>query len=193
MADTKISDETAAGTLTGAELIPGVQGGANVKMTSANVASIVVSRARVPFAEQGSAPSSVANESQLFALEVGGRTELQTRASDGEITMLTRVRVRTGITSAFTFGDGDEIIYLSTASGAVIGTLPNPANHAGRQFLVWKTNTGTNKWSIARYASESINAVAASYDAPGSATAYVGCWHISCDGTNWFVSGGAIS
>lgn len=37
MADTKISDETSAGTLTGAELIPAVQGGSNVKLTPSSM------------------------------------------------------------------------------------------------------------------------------------------------------------
>lgn len=37
MADTKISNETPAGALSGNELIPGVQGGANVKMTPAQI------------------------------------------------------------------------------------------------------------------------------------------------------------
>lgn len=37
MADTKISDETSAGTLTGAELIPAVQSGSNVKLTPSSI------------------------------------------------------------------------------------------------------------------------------------------------------------
>ena len=37
MADTKISDETSAGTLTGSELIPAVQAGSNVKLTPSSI------------------------------------------------------------------------------------------------------------------------------------------------------------
>jgi len=40
MADTKISNMTAAGTLTGAELVPLVQGGNNVKSTTAAIAAL---------------------------------------------------------------------------------------------------------------------------------------------------------
>ena len=39
MADTKISALTAASALTGAELVPGVQSGNNVKVTPSNVAA----------------------------------------------------------------------------------------------------------------------------------------------------------
>lgn len=43
MADTKISDETAAGTLTGAELVLAVQGGANVRTTTGAIAALTSS------------------------------------------------------------------------------------------------------------------------------------------------------
>jgi hypothetical protein len=142
--------------------------------------------------QAGSAPTATTDVVKFYAVATGGRAEPFVFLEDSEDIPLTRCTVRSITASTFTFDNKDETIFASTASNAITGTLPTPANHTGRMFLVWKTNTGTNKITLARAASESINGVAASYDLPGSETAAIGVWHIICDGTNWYVSGGAV-
>lgn len=142
--------------------------------------------------QAGSAPTASSDLVKFYAVATGGRAEPFVFLEDSEDIPLTRCTVRSITASTFTFDNKDETIFASTASNAITGTLPTPANHTGRMFLVWKTNTGTNKITLARAASESINGVAASYDLPDSATAAIGVWHIICDGTNWYVSGGAV-
>ncbi len=129
MADTKISDEAAAGTLTGAELIPGVQGGANVRTTTADIAGVVVSRARVPLTEQGSAPSAVANEAQLYALDVSGVTHFYARLSDG-----TSVRLTGTATAAAALG--------RAASAGTLGSVAN-ADHVHDGTLITMSSVVT--------------------------------------------------
>jgi hypothetical protein len=46
MPDTKTSDESSAAALSGSELIRGVQGGANVKITAAQIATLANSSTR---------------------------------------------------------------------------------------------------------------------------------------------------
>lgn len=193
MADTKISNESAAATLTGAELVLAVQSSANVRTTTGAIAALAPTSKPVWSIEQaGSAPTATTDVVKLYAVAVGGRAEPFVFLEDSEDVPLTRCTVRSITAATFTFDNKDETIFASTASNAITGTLPTPANHEGRMFLVWKTNTGTNKITLARAASESINGTAASYDLPGSDTAARGSWHIICDGTNWYVSGGAI-
>lgn len=97
------------------------------------------------------------------------------------------------VTSNTTLSGKDLSVFVSTASGAVTLTLPSPAGrHAGRQFSITKTNTGTNKIVLARNGSESINGAASSLDPlPGSDAADYGRWHVVSDGTNWWVTGGS--
>lgn len=76
----------------------------------------------------------------------------------------------------------DRYVFVDTATlgGNVTLTLPSPTGrNAGRTFVITRTNSsGTNKITLARAASESINGVAASFDLPGSATAAYGRWHV---------------
>jgi len=143
--------------------------------------------------EAVAAPSSVANTAKLFALEVGGRTEPQVMCSDGEKVQLTRTSVRAVTSATDTLSAHDETVLCSTASNNIALTPPNPANHAGRMYLIWKTNAAsTNKITFKLYGSEKINGTVADYDLPGSNTAARGAWHVVCDGTDWYISGGAI-
>lgn len=82
----------------------------------------------------------------------------------------------------------DRQVFVDTTAGVVDLTLPSPIDDgAGRQFTITKTNTGTNKITLIRDGSENINGAAASFDLPGSDAAVIGRWHISSDGTDWWV------
>lgn len=96
------------------------------------------------------------------------------------------------VTSNTTLPSKDRSMFVSTGSGVVTLTLPAPTGkNAGRQFSITKTNTGTNKITLARNASESINGSAADLDLPGSDDADYGRWHVVSDGTNWWATGGS--
>lgn len=96
------------------------------------------------------------------------------------------------VTANTTLPSKDRSMFVDTGSGAVTLTLPSPTGrNAGRQFSITKTNTGTNKITLARNASESINGSAANLDLPGSTDADYGRWHVVSDGTNWWVTGGS--
>jgi hypothetical protein len=83
----------------------------------------------------------------------------------------------------------DKSLFVDTTGGVVTLTLPDPtAQGLGRKFVITKTNTGTNKITLARDAAENINGVAASFDLPGSATAARGRWLVISDGTDWWVT-----
>ena len=98
--------------------------------------------------------------------------------------------VSTGGYAALTspvFGTGNSIdgatdVYIRTTAGGVVTLtvtdLSNP-----RVFVVVKTNTGTNKITLACDAAWSINngAAGASLDLAGSANAAIGMWTIVCD------------
>jgi hypothetical protein len=112
-------------------------------------------------------------------------------AGDAHWIRVDAVRVQS-ITSNTTLPQKDTTCFVSTASGVVTLTLPTPADDGqGRQFSITKTNTGTNKITLARNASESINGSAANLDLPGSTDADYGRWHVVSDGTNWWVTGGS--
>lgn len=87
----------------------------------------------------------------------------------------------------------DAIILVDTTASAVTltappnGTLGNTGNNTGRQYLIIKTNTGTNKITLARASGVNVNGANANLDLPGSATAAIGRWHSVNDGTNWWV------
>lgn len=122
-----------------------------------------------------------------------GRLFLQagTDAGDSWWIRADAVRVQS-ISSNTTLPGKDTSCFVNTGSGAVTLTLPSPADDGeGRQFSITKTNTGTNKITLARSASESINGSAANLDLPGSDDADYGRWHVVSDGTNWWVTGGS--
>lgn len=97
------------------------------------------------------------------------------------------------VTGNTTLPSKDHSLFVSTASGAVTVTLPDPTGrNAGRQFSITKTNTGTNKIVLARHGSESINGAASNLDPlTGSDAADYGRWHVVSDGTDWWVTGGS--
>lgn len=96
------------------------------------------------------------------------------------------------VTSNTTLPSKDRSMFVDTGSGAVTLTLPAPTGkNSGRQFSITKTNTGTNKITLARNASENINGSAANLDLPGSDDADYGRWHVVSDGTNWWATGGS--
>lgn len=82
----------------------------------------------------------------------------------------------------------DTQAFVDTTGGVSSVTLPDPTgSNTGRQFSITKINTGTNKITLVRAGSEKINTVAASYDLPGSELGALGRWHVSSDGTDWWV------
>jgi hypothetical protein len=188
MADTKISNEAAAATLTGAELVLAVQSSANVRTTAAAIAGVIVSRTRVPLTE-GAAPSAVSNEVQLYAATAGGRGEPNAMLEDSVAIPLSRTP-RRSVSASDSFAARDEIVWVT--ANTIDMTLPSPTNHDGRQYLVIKSHAGANAITLVRTGSESINGTASSFVLTGSGSAARGEWHITTDGTNWIVSGGTI-
>lgn len=87
----------------------------------------------------------------------------------------------------------DCIALVDTTSGAVTltvpanGTLGNTGNNTGRQYLIIKKNTGTNKVTLARASGVNVNGANANLDLPGSASAAIGRWHAVSDATDWWV------
>lgn len=76
--------------------------------------------------------------------------------------------------------------FVTTVGGVAALKLPTPI--PGRQGLIQKINTDTNKITLTRNAAENINGVSASYDLPGSELAQTGRWHYICDPSgNWWV------
>ncbi len=76
--------------------------------------------------------------------------------------------------------------FVTTAGGVAVLQLPTPI--PGRQGLLQKVNTGTNKITLARNGTEQINGAGASYDLPGSELAQTGRWHYICNPSgNWWV------
>lgn len=83
----------------------------------------------------------------------------------------------------------DAQLFVDTTGGDVALTLPNPVvQGAGRRFKIVKTNTGTGKITLTRYAAENINGAAADLDLPGSGGAAIGTWDVSSDGTDWWAT-----
>lgn len=108
-------------------------------------------------------------------------------AADGRWVRLDAVDVLT-LSADATLPAKDRQVFVTTAGGVVNLTLPRPTDDgAGRQFVITKTNTDANKITLVRHGAENINGVAASYDLPGSDAAAIGRWHVSSDGTNWWV------
>lgn len=82
--------------------------------------------------------------------------------------------------------ENDVAAFVTTVGG--VASLPLPEPVPGRQGLVAKTNTDTNKITLVRHGSEQINGVSADYDLPGSELAQIGRWHFICDPSgNWWV------
>jgi len=190
MADTKISDEAAAGTLTGAELVPAVQGGANVQTTTGAIAALASISATVWSIEQaGSAPTATTDVVKLYAVAVGGRAEPSLFLEDSVVVPVTRTP-RRSVSASDSFAARDEIVWVT--ANTINLTLPSPTNHDGRQYLVIKSHAGANAITLVRTGSESINGTAASFVLTDSGSAARGEWHITTDGTNWIVSGGTI-
>jgi hypothetical protein len=122
-----------------------------------------------------------------------GRLYLQSGNDAGDAWWIRADAVRVqSISSNTTLPGKDTTCFVNTGSGVVTLTLPSPTDDGeGRQFCITKTNTGTNKITLARHASESINGSAANLDLPGSSDADYGRWHVVSDGTNWWVTGGS--
>jgi hypothetical protein len=70
MPDTKTSDESSAAALSGSELIRGVQGGANVKITAAQIATLANSSTRA-VANGGTGATSAATARTALGLAIG--------------------------------------------------------------------------------------------------------------------------
>lgn len=82
------------------------------------------------------------------------------------------------------------IIHVDDTAERIDLTLPDPASR--RAFTVKKIAGNTNGIRLVRHGSEKIETAAASYDLPGSTTAYSTssplAWLVYSDGTDWFVA-----
>ena len=140
-------------------------------------------------AQQGSAPTATTDVVKVYAVAVGGRAEPSLFLEDSVVVPVTRTPRRSTSTST-SFEARDEIVWVT--ANAINLTLPSPTNHDGRQYLVIKSHAGANAITLVRTGSESINGTAASFVLTASGDAAIGEWHITTDGTNWIVSGGAL-
>lgn len=95
----------------------------------------------------------------------------------------------TVVTSSITLSASHQVLLVDTTSGAVNITLPSVVSGSPRHWLVKKTNTGTNKITLVRAASEQIEGAVANLDLPGSDTSGSRpAWTlIRDDSGNWWV------
>lgn len=97
------------------------------------------------------------------------------------------------VSSSRAITSADRILAVSTASAAVVLTLPNPASEGVADFMVKKTNTGANSITLRPHVTSgsgpSIEGGAAGADfmLVGSDSASRGQWYFFTDGTNWWV------
>jgi hypothetical protein len=103
-----------------------------------------------------------------------------------------RRRLVTTITTSQTLDAATEIAHVSTASGAVSLTLPNPA--IAYDFAVKKTNTGTNGITLVPHDTSGSGptieggSAGASLVLSGSTSAARGYWYLYSDGGNWWLA-----
>lgn len=95
--------------------------------------------------------------------------------------------IRALVTATFACTAADIVIPISTAAGAVLATLPDPAQFIGRAVLYKKTTTDANTISAVPFGSELIDDVAGNYLCPGSASAMKLAFGFVSNGTNWRV------
>lgn len=81
------------------------------------------------------------------------------------------------------------VIQVNDTAGRVDLTLPDPASL--RAFRIDKIAGATNGIRLIRHGMEKIRTVAASYDLPGSTTAFAAAkpqgWDVYSDGVDWWV------
>ena len=78
----------------------------------------------------------------------------------------------------------DEVLRVDTASGNLTITLPDPVSK--RKFVIVKVNAGANTISLARFGTEKIMNVAATYALPNSNALTYPSWTVYSDGTDWW-------
>jgi hypothetical protein len=83
----------------------------------------------------------------------------------------------------------DMEIDVNNASNSVVVTAPPPAAFQCRSFRIKKVNLtgGAYSISLARYGTESIEGVAATYVLPGSDDSGLRAWEFVSNGTNWYL------
>ncbi len=86
-------------------------------------------------------------------------------------------------TANYTLVSTDDVVLADTTSTAITLTLPAAASNTGKQFIIVKTNSGTNLVTLDGNASETIN---------GQTTLKMGAQYASIkiisNGTNWLIS-----
>lgn len=118
---------------------------------------------------------------------IAGRITI--RAAGVATASATAVAVSSVKTGAYTITPADRIILVDDTAGRVDLTCPALGN---RQFMIQKVAGGTFGIRLLRTAAEKINGVAASYDLPGSTTAWASAtpqaWMLYDNGVDRFVA-----
>lgn len=118
MADTKISAMTSAGALDGTELIPVVQGGANVKATTQAIADL---------AGTGGIPSAVSTGTDTYFATIAGVTTL----SQGDAFVIEFGNANTGASTIDISGIGNVPLYKNKNAELAAGDI-----QAGQIFIL---------------------------------------------------------
>jgi len=79
--------------------------------------------------------------------------------------------------------DGYEDIFVTTAASSLTVTLPSPVLNVGRRILIKKVDAGAGIVTVTRFASETIDGVAANI-VLGNRNTYL---IVTSDGTNWAI------
>ena len=142
MADLKTSEETAAAALDGAELVRGVQGGANVKITAAQIATYVA----------GSTSNAEAIRDTVGTALVAGTNITITVNDAGDTITITAAGGDAGplaasalsATASLTSAVFSKHIQADATSGAIVASLPASASNEGDWLFIRKTDTTAN-------------------------------------------------
>ncbi len=155
MANTKISDLTAATALAGTEELPVVQGGATVAATVAQVRAIPGTDTRVMFFDGANTPSGDAGltfNKTTDTLSVGGSVITGYGSSGAPALNLVDGRGMYGANGALAFVNGNGVVYMiSNASGHGLGV-----GSSGLIGFASTTAAGSNDSAIARKAAKIV-------------------------------------
>jgi hypothetical protein len=166
MADTKISDETAAGTLDGTEIVPVVKSSANSRTTTQAIADLGSGGGL--FSQVRSATPTVSNTGLSTNFNIGTATVADglTGVIISGATNSSQISGRTKASPSPTYNI--DVIIKPDFYSAVAGFGPMFGWTDGTKlqaFMVATTNSGVNNLYVARYATSGSGGGAAGFDA----------------------------
>lgn len=144
MADTKISDLTAAATLTGTELVPVVQGAATVQTTTQDIADLAAAASTL------TPVRTVSGTSDTLVLADHTKVVRTTGSSAVAVTIPTNASVALAVGSVVTLRQAGSGALTLTAAGGV--TLNTPTGHTagaraqGSTLAIHKV--ATDEWDL---------------------------------------------